>query len=182
MIYEVLRAVILSFEIQSLAQLGPFHFKIVKMSLETKKDIARFFSMSGLRVAPDAADGLLAELRRLQHHDEKQRYMDKFVHLFKEFQQLTSKSAQSAGADALGVVGPGSVLDANIAAKIVASQAMQGFDPRVAVQKSSVSFQRSGSRGRVDAGLAASSATTSFKKMKEQAKLEKQQHQRVDRD
>ena len=136
------------------------------MSLETKKDIARFFSMSGLRVAPDAADGLLAELRRLQHHDEKQRYMDKFVHLFKEFQQLTSKSAQSAGADAIGVIGPGSVLDANIAAKIVASQAMQGFDPRVAVQKSSVSFQRSGSRGRVDVGLAASSATNSFKKMR----------------
>ena len=32
-------------------------------SLENKKDIARFFSMSGLRVAPNAADGLLAELR-----------------------------------------------------------------------------------------------------------------------
>ena len=55
-------------------------------SLESKKDIARYFSMSGLRVAPDAADGLLAELRRFQHHEEKVRYMEKFVNLFKEFQ------------------------------------------------------------------------------------------------
>ena len=54
-------------------------------SLESKKDIARYFSISGLRVAPNAADGLLAELRKYQHHDEKLRYMDKFVALFKEF-------------------------------------------------------------------------------------------------
>ena len=54
-------------------------------SLESKKDIARFFSLAGLRVAPNAADGLLAELRRYQHHDEKLRFMDKFVSLFKEF-------------------------------------------------------------------------------------------------
>lgn len=54
-------------------------------SLETKKDIARFFGNTGLRVAPNAADGLLAELRSYQHHDEKLRYMEKFVMLFKEF-------------------------------------------------------------------------------------------------
>ncbi len=61
-------------------------------SLESKKDIARFFGMTGMRVAPNAADGLLAELRKYQHHDEKLRYMEKFVSLFKEFSQLTSKT------------------------------------------------------------------------------------------
>ena len=93
-------------------------------SLESKKDIARFFSMTGLRVAPEAADGLLAELRKFQHHEEKVRYMEKFVSLFKEFQQFTSKSAQSTSTVAIAGLGPGSVLDAHIAAKIVESQAM----------------------------------------------------------
>lgn len=54
-------------------------------NLESKKDIARFFMVTGLRVAPNAADGLLAELRKYQHNDEKQRYMQKFVSLFKEY-------------------------------------------------------------------------------------------------
>ena len=84
-------------------------------SLESKKDIARFFSLAGLRVAPNAADGLLAELRRYQHHEEKLRFMDKFVSLFKEFQALTAKSGSAAGVAVEGI-GQGAVLDANIAA------------------------------------------------------------------
>ena len=84
-------------------------------SLESKKDIARFFSMSGLRVAPNAADGLLAELRKYYHHDEKLRYMDKFVSLFKEFQALTAKTATTSGVSVVGL-GQGATLDANIAA------------------------------------------------------------------
>ena len=84
-------------------------------NLETKKDIARYFSMSGLRVAPNAADGLLAELRKYQHHDEKLRFMDKFVSLFKEFQTLTTKTASTSGVAVAGL-GQGATLDANIAA------------------------------------------------------------------
>ena len=39
-------------------------------------------------------------------------------------------------------VGAGTVLDSQIAAKIVASQAMQNFDPRVVVQKSSINMSQ----------------------------------------
>ena len=84
-------------------------------SLETKKDIARFFSVTGLRVAPNAADGLLAELRKFQHHEEKLRFMHKFMALFKEYQALTTKTTANSGM-AIAGMGQGAVLDANIAA------------------------------------------------------------------
>ena len=74
-------------------------------SLESKKDIARFFSVTGLRVAPNAADGLLAELRKFQLHDEKLKYMKKFVTLFKEYQALTCKTTTASSGMAIGGMG-----------------------------------------------------------------------------
>ena len=44
-------------------------------SLESMRDIARFFSLSGVTMAPDAAEGILGELMNLKHHDYKVRYV-----------------------------------------------------------------------------------------------------------
>ena len=66
-------------------------------------------------MAPNAADGLLAELRKYRHHEEKVRFMEKFVNLYKEFQALTTKTASTSGVAVSGL-GQGAVLDANIAA------------------------------------------------------------------
>ena len=65
-------------------------------SLETKRDIARFLSLEGIMATPAVADGLLFELRNLTHHEEKVRYMHKFIALFKEHQALTG--GRSSGA------------------------------------------------------------------------------------
>ena len=58
--------------------------------------------------------------------------MQKFVSLFKEFHSITSKGG-SEGDGKIMPVGGAVVLDANIAAQIVSSQAMQNFDPTVQV-------------------------------------------------
>ena len=54
-------------------------------SLESMRDIARYFSMSGVSMAPDAAEGILGDLMALKHHDYKVRYVEKFLSLFKEW-------------------------------------------------------------------------------------------------
>ena len=55
-------------------------------SLEGLRDVARYFSLSGITMTPDAADGILGELIKLKHHDYKVRYVEKFLSLFKEWQ------------------------------------------------------------------------------------------------
>ena len=88
------------------------------------RDIARYFSLSGVTIAPDAAEGILGDLIRLKHHDYKVRYVEKFLSLFKEWQALQTKSDKSAGVENVGPL-----LTKQTAQQIALTKQMQNFDP-----------------------------------------------------
>ena len=77
------------------------------MPIETPKDIARFFSIHSIQVRPDAAKTLLECTHKIVYSEQKQRYLDKFVTVFKEWQKASRENKAS-----------GSVLDLDAAQTI----------------------------------------------------------------
>ena len=124
------------------------------------RDVARFFSMSGVTIAPDAAEGILGELIKLKHHDYKVRYAQKFLKLFKEWQSLQQRSDHSAGQE-----NSAQILTRKVAEQIASTNQMQGFDPAKVEQRSTIASLHRGGQASVG---------TSFKDMKRQARQMKE--------
>jgi hypothetical protein len=52
---------------------------------DAKKDVAKYLDLVGIKARPQAADGLLYELMKIDNTEYKVRYMQKFTILFKEW-------------------------------------------------------------------------------------------------
>ena len=97
--------------------------------LNSKRDLARYFTLSGIVVRPEATETLLQNLIKIPYSDAKQRYVDRFVATFKEYVVLNTKSA--AAAKATGTNTSSTILDEKIAEMIINSKGMTEFDPQV---------------------------------------------------
>jgi hypothetical protein len=53
-------------------------------SLESTRDLARYFTMAGISVRPEAVKGLLGDLRQYKFHEEKLNFLSAVLKLFKE--------------------------------------------------------------------------------------------------
>jgi len=80
-------------------------------SLDSSRDLARYFNTIGISIRPDAVRGLLGETMKLKYHDEKLRYLDTVCTVFKEWHQTNNRlnTAQSSSM----------ILDAETAGKII---------------------------------------------------------------
>ena len=45
-------------------------------SLDSARDLARFFSMANISIRPEAVRGLLGETMKLRYHEEKLKYLN----------------------------------------------------------------------------------------------------------
>jgi hypothetical protein len=52
-------------------------------NLESTRDIARYFTMAGVQVRPEASKGLLAELFHMKFNNEKKHFLDTIISQFK---------------------------------------------------------------------------------------------------
>ena len=77
--------------------------------LNSKRDIARYFNLSGITVRPEATDILLSQLMKIQYSDARQRYVERFLATYKEYLVLNTKSA--AAAKATGTLQTITILD-----------------------------------------------------------------------
>jgi hypothetical protein len=52
---------------------------IMSGELNSARDIARYFNISGINVSPAAVNVLLAQLLKSKYSDERQRYIERFL-------------------------------------------------------------------------------------------------------
>lgn len=53
--------------------------------LNSTRDIARFFTDSGVTIRPEAASGILGDVYKIDFNEDKKRYLTKFLQLFKDW-------------------------------------------------------------------------------------------------
>lgn len=63
------------------------------MPLDSTKDIARFFAVHSVQVRPEAARALLDQTMKITYTEQRQRYLEKFVQLLKDFQKTRQTSS-----------------------------------------------------------------------------------------
>jgi hypothetical protein len=47
--------------------------------LESTRDIARYFTMAGISVRPEASQGILCEVVKIKYNEERKQYLDTIV-------------------------------------------------------------------------------------------------------
>jgi hypothetical protein len=67
-------------------------------------------------VRPEAANAIISQLLKIEFNESRQRYMDKFVQVLKEWQRVNRSAA---------------ILDKDTVEKIAQSTEMQSFDPSI---------------------------------------------------
>ena len=57
-------------------------------SLHSERDVAKYFSLSGVSIRPEACASLVQKLLKLEYYEHKRAYIDKFMKKLKERQVL----------------------------------------------------------------------------------------------
>lgn len=84
-------------------------------NLETKHDLARYFTFAGISIRPEAVHTLLNDLVRIAYHQEKLHFLDCVLRLFKEWHQANTRVMNTANS------GTPLILDEETVRKIVQS-------------------------------------------------------------
>ena len=50
----------------------------------SKREIARYFTLNGVTVRPEAADSIYVKLSTMTHSAERKNYVDRFLQVYKE--------------------------------------------------------------------------------------------------
>ena len=67
------------------------------MPIESLRDIARYFQNHSIQVRPEAATLLLQQTQKITYTESRQRYLDKFINLLRDFQRTSQVSALASG-------------------------------------------------------------------------------------
>jgi hypothetical protein len=110
--------------------------------LNSTRDIARYFNLSGINVTPSAATILLRQLLKNKFSDERQRFIERFLATYQEYTVLNAKSVEAARAT--GTLSGSNLLDDKVCEMILNSKSMTEFDVSAVQMKTSVKINQYG--------------------------------------